>query len=265
MSTVTAKLEDAGHYRELLVEPADGAGQVHAGGRRADRQGRDGVRRGRPRQRAQRFTEEDRQERAHRLRQRHERSPRAGEDACLVTSPRSRARPRSSPARRRGSARRSRPSSRPPARPSSSATARARTRPRRSPRELGGARDPGRRLERRGREAARRGGRRPRHPRQQRRAHPRRPARAHVRRRLADGDRHEPRVGLLHLPRRDAADDEEARRRDREHLLDRRRARQLGPDELRRVEGRDHRLHEVAGAGARLAQHPRERRRARAT
>ena len=33
MSTVTAKLEDAGRYRELLVEPADGAGQVHAGGR----------------------------------------------------------------------------------------------------------------------------------------------------------------------------------------------------------------------------------------
>ena len=86
MSTVTAKLEDAGHYRELLVEPADGAGQVHAGGARARRQGRDRLRRGRPRQRAQRFTEEDRQERAHRLRQRHERAPRAGEDACLAAS-----------------------------------------------------------------------------------------------------------------------------------------------------------------------------------
>ena len=92
-------------------------------------------------------------------------------------------------------------------------------------------------------EAARRGGRRPRHPRQQRGPHPRRPARAHVRRRLADGARDEPLLRLLHLPRRDAADDAQAGRRDREHLLDRRRARQLGPDELRRLEGRDHRLH----------------------
>ena len=40
-------------------------------------------------------------------------------------------------------------------------------------------------------------------------------------------------------------------RRDREHLLDRRRARQLRPDELRRVEGRNHRVHEVPGARAR--------------
>ena len=36
--------------------------------------------------------------------------------------------------------------------------------------------------------------------------------------------------------------------RDRERLLDRRRPRQLGPDELRRLEGGDHRVHEVARA-----------------
>ena len=36
-------------------------------------------------------------------------------------------------------------------------------------------------------------------------------------------------------------------------VVDRRRARQLGPGELRGVEGRDHRLHEVARAGARAA------------
>ena len=44
---------------------------------------------------------------------------------------------------------------------------------------------------------------------------------------------------------------------------DRRRARQPGPDELRRLEGRDHRLHEVARAGARQPRRARERRRAR--
>ena len=44
---------------------------------------------------------------------------------------------------------------------------------------------------------------------------------------------------------------------------DRRCARQLGPDELRRVEGGHHRLHEVARARARLAQRARERRRPR--
>ena len=54
---------------------------------------------------------------------------------------------------------------------------------------------------------ARRGGRRRRHPRQQRRPHARRAARADERRGLAHGDRHEPLVGLLHLPRRGAADD----------------------------------------------------------
>ena len=122
-------------------------------------------------------------------------------------------------------------------------------------------RRPGRCLDARGREATRRRGGRHRRARQQRGPDPRRSARADVGRRLAHGDRHEPQLGLLHLPRGDAADDEEARRLDRQHQLDRRRARQLGPDELRRVEGRDHRLHEVARARARLARSSRERRR----
>ena len=101
-----------------------------------------------------------------------------------------------------------------------------------------------------------------RHPRQQRGRHARRPARAHVRRRLARRDRHQPQLGLLHLPRGDAADDEEARGRDRQHQLDRRPARQLGPDELRRLEGGHHRLHEVARARARVARRARQRDRA---
>ncbi len=84
MSTVTAKLEDAQPLPRAARRAADRARQVHAGGARADRQGRDDVRRGRPRQRAQRFTEEDRQERAHRLRQRPRRPARVGGDACLA-------------------------------------------------------------------------------------------------------------------------------------------------------------------------------------
>ena len=44
--------------------------------------------------------------------------------------------------------------------------------------------------------------------------------------------------------------------------LDRRRPRQLGPDELRGVEGGDHRVHEVAREGARQPQRACERRRA---
>ena len=83
MSTVTAKLEDASRYRELLDRAAHRAGPLHPGGARARRQGRDRLRRGGARQRPQRFTEEDRQERAHRLRQQHERAARAGRDACL--------------------------------------------------------------------------------------------------------------------------------------------------------------------------------------
>ena len=58
---------------------------------------------------------------------------------------------------------------------------------------------------------------------------------------------------LLHLPRRRARDDAAPLGVDREPLQHRRRARQLGPDELRRVQGGDHRLHQVARARARAA------------
>ena len=57
--------------------------------------------------------------------------------------------------------------------------------------------------------------------------------------------------------------DEEARGVDRQHLLGRRDPRQPGPDELRGVEGRDHRLHEVARPRAGVARRARERDRAR--
>ena len=124
------------------------------------------------------------------------------------------------------------------------------------------SRDPGRHLECGGRASPRRRGGRPRHPRQQRRPHSRRVARAHVGRRLADRPRDQSLVRLLHVPCGHAADDEEARRLDRQHLIRRGGPRQLGPDELRGVEGGDHRLHQVAGARARLAQRARERRRA---
>ena len=40
---------------------------------------------------------------------------------------------------------------------------------------------------------------------------------------------------------------------DRQRLVDRRRPRELGPDELRRLEGRDHRVHEVARAASSAA------------
>ena len=110
----------------------------------------------------------------------------------------------------------------------------------------------------------RRGGGRPRHPRQQRRPHPRRRCSPRMSDEdWRDGDRDEPRVGLLHLPRRGPRDDEEARRLDRQHLQHRRHPRQPGPDELRGVEGRDHRLHEVARARARQPRRARERGRAR--
>ena len=49
------------------------------------------------------------------------------------------------------------------------------------------------------------------------------------------------------------ADDEAARRRDRQRLQRRRLTRQSGADELRRVEGGDHRLHEVARAASSAA------------
>ena len=91
----------------------------------------------------------------------------------------------------------------------------------------------------------------------------RRPPRAHVGRGLEHGHRHESRLVLLHVPRGRARDDEEARRHGREHLVDRRHPRELGADELRGVEGGDHRLHEVACARARQPERSRERRRSR--
>src|ERR1041385_219295 len=78
------------------------------------------------------------------------------------------------------------------------------------------------------REEARRGGGRRRRARQQRRPHAGRTARAHVGRRLADGDRDQPQLRLLHMPGCYAADDEEARRLDRQRQLRRRGARKLG-------------------------------------
>src|SRR5262249_20456839 len=65
-----------------------------------------------------------------------------------------------------------------------------------------------------------------------------------------------------HLPRGRPGDDEATRRRHRQRLERRRRPRQPGPDELLGVEGRDHRLHEGARAGARRPRGARERRRA---
>ena len=76
---------------------------------------------------------------------------------------------------------------------------------------------------------------------------------AHARRRLARRARHEPQRRLPHVPRRLARDDAPPLGLDREPLQRRRRARQPGPDELRGLEGRDHRLHEVARARARRA------------
>ena len=132
MSTVTAKLEDAGRYRELLVEQLTAPVKFTQAARRADRQGRDGVRRGRPRQCAQRFTEEDRQERAHRLRQQHAGVARAGGDACLTSRPWT-GRQRWSQEHLAESGARLRPSSPLPAQASSSATGRGRRKPKRSP------------------------------------------------------------------------------------------------------------------------------------
>jgi [acyl-carrier-protein] S-malonyltransferase len=106
MSTVTAKLEPAQHYRELLLAQLT-AGQVHAGGARADPAGRHDVRRGRSRKRAERFTEEDRQERQDLSGEQPEGSRRARERAWLSPSPRWRGSARSSPEDPAGSAPRS--------------------------------------------------------------------------------------------------------------------------------------------------------------
>ena len=126
--------------RRAARRPADRAGQVHAGRARARARRRHHLRRGRPGQRALRPRQADRQERARpspstispawrrsRRRSRRERG-----------SARWRGRRRSSRARREGSAGRSRWSSLRRAPRSSSATARARTRPRRWRSEIGG-------------------------------------------------------------------------------------------------------------------------------
>ena len=60
MSTVTAKIEPAQRTRVAARRSADGAGALHAGGRRADALGRDDVRRGRPGERPVRAREADR-------------------------------------------------------------------------------------------------------------------------------------------------------------------------------------------------------------
>ena len=180
--------EDRGRpaVRRAARRAADRARPVHAGRARARRPGCDDVRRGRARQRAQRFTEEDRH-------------------AAFVCSP-STTSSRSTRRRRRlasdsfaslegktalvtgasrGSAARSRRSWRAPARPSSSATARARTRPRQLATAIGGRAVQADVSTSRRRAPARRGGGRRRRARQQRRPDARRPARADVRRRLA--------------------------------------------------------------------------------
>ena len=133
MSTVTAKLEDAGRYRELLVEQLTAPVKFTQAARELIGKGVTVfVEVGPGNVLSGLLKRIDRSVRTVSVSDMHG-APRAGEDACLAaSSPRSRARLRSSPAPRRGSARRSRPSSPPPARPSSSATAPARTRPRRS-------------------------------------------------------------------------------------------------------------------------------------
>ena len=211
VSTVTAKLEDATRFRSLLVEQLTAPVKFTQAAREMIGQRRDHVRRGRARQRAQRFTEEDRQLREGDLGQRPEVAGRGRAPAWLSSAPWRGGR-RSSPEAHAGSVVRSRPSSRAPAPRSSSATTPAPRRPPRSrPRSAAAPsrptsprpRTPSRLVEEAGdldilvNNAGR---------------DPRRPARPHVRRGLARGDRDEPQLGLLHLPRRDEADDEAARR-----------------------------------------------------
>ena len=210
VSTVTAKLEDVRRYRSLLVEQLTAPVRFTQAARELIGHGVDDVRRGRARQRAQRFTEAHRQlreddpgQRPDVARRRRAASlaerGRAEDPFCslegktaLVTGG-SRGIGRAIAAElarcRRGGRLR---------------LSHRRRRGRRARRGDRRARGAGRRLLARGGCAARRGGRRPRHPRQQRRPHARRPARAHVRRRLARRDRDQPQLGLLHLPRGDA-------------------------------------------------------------
>ena len=106
----------------------------------------------------------------------------------------------------------------------------------------------------RARRAGRGGARRPRHPREQRRHHARRPHRAHERRGLARRASRRTSTARSTPAARSRAEMLKRRvGRDREHVELRRRARQPGPDELRGLEGRDHRVHEGARQGARNA------------
>ncbi len=124
------------------------------------------------------------------------------------------------------------------------------------------SRPPGRRRRSRAGRAPGRGGGRSRHPGQQRRSHARRPDRADVGRGLANRARHESRRCLPHLPGGRPRNDAPPVGLDRQPDERRRHPRQSGADELRRVEGGDHRIHEVAGARARIARSPGERHRA---
>ena len=131
VSTVTAKLEDAQRYRELLVEQLTAPVRFTQAARELIGQGVTTFVEVGPGNVLERFTEEDRQLRAGDLGQRPE-VARRGRRTSLARQPsaRSRASGRSSPAAREGSARAiAAASSRAPAPRSSSATARAPRRP----------------------------------------------------------------------------------------------------------------------------------------
>jgi malonyl CoA-acyl carrier protein transacylase len=135
MSTVTAKIEPAQRMAALLVEQLTAPVKFTQAARELMRPGREGLRRGRARERPHRFTEEDRQEREGDPcgRSRLDREA-AGDARLCLSSARSKARRPSSPAARAGSAGRSRSSWRGRAPRSPSATAPAPTRPRPLPR-----------------------------------------------------------------------------------------------------------------------------------
>ena len=192
----------------------------------------------------------------------------AGDGLCrLAPSALSRARSRSSPAGRAASARRSRASS---ARRGAKVAVNYRSDQAAAEAiagEIGGiamqadVADPG--GGRCARRAGRVGARRHRRPRQQRGRHARHADRADERRGLGDGHRDEPARAVQHVPGGRAQDAEAPGGVDREHVERRRPARQPGPDELRGVEGGDHRADEGAGPRARLPRGARERDRAR--
>jgi hypothetical protein len=210
MSTVTAKLEDAGRYRELLVEQLTAPVKfTQAAGELIGKGVTVFVEVGPGTSVAQRSTRRGSTGACHRLRQQQAGVARAGGDACLTPSRLWTGRQRWSQEHPAESGGRSRPSSllrserrrRLPVRAGEAEALAA---------EIGG-RAVQADVSNPGSAPARRGGRRSRHSRQQRGPHPRRPARADVGRGLANGDRHQPLVGLLHLPCGHEADDEEAR------------------------------------------------------